>query len=197
MMAISAKTRRGILWLLLLAALLAAGVGAAVPFLTSGLPDPTVADRDELLRWLVTRDLAKESPKTRLVLIQRLEQEFRSGVDWDALNRQTTEAQRKQLWSNIPLLLGPWLNEKASVYSQLPDKQRLQFIDGVIDSLLAWRGADRLQVGHSGGAPQSKSRGLVSTFLDQVEECKRNAEPQQRDRISQFLGAIQVRFLMR
>ena len=196
-MALFPKNRRGVLWLLLLAALLAAGIGAVVPFLTSGLPDPAVANRDELLRWLVTRDLAKEPPETRLVLVQRLDEEFRSGVDWDALNRQTTEAQRKQLWSNIPLLLGPWLSEKASVYWQLPDKQRLQFIDGVIDSLLAWRGADRLQVGHGDGAPQSESRGLVSVFLDQVEECKRNAEPQQRDRILQFLGALQVRFLMR
>jgi hypothetical protein len=86
------KNRRGILWLALLATLLAVGAAAAVPFLRSRLPDPAVANRDELLRWLVTRDLAMETPQTRLVLIQRLGQEFHSGVDWDALKRKTNGA---------------------------------------------------------------------------------------------------------
>jgi hypothetical protein len=191
------KNRRGILWLLALAALLAAAIGAAVPFLAPGLPDPAVASRDELLRWLVTRDLAQESPSTRLALVERLEQEFRSSMDWDAFDAKMTEAQRKRLWSNIPLLLGPWLSEKASVYAQLPERQRPQFIDGVIDSLLAWRGVDRLQARHSSDASPGRSRSLLAVLLEQVEECKRNAEPQQRDRILQFLGALQVRFLMR
>jgi hypothetical protein len=197
-MVVSSKTHRGVLWLLLLLALLAAGVGAAVPFLTPGLPDPAVANREELLRWLVTRDLGQESSKTRLVIVQRLEQEFRAGVDWEALSRQTTEAQRKQLWCNIPLLLGPWLTEKASLYSQLPDAKRIEFIDGVIDSLQAWRGADQLQAPQSAETPSAQRRGAVQKmFLDQVEECKRSADQQQRDRIAQFVAALQFRFLMR
>jgi hypothetical protein len=197
MMVMSAKTRRGVLWLLALAALLAAGVGAGRFLFRPGLSDPAVADSDELLRWLVTRDLGQESARTRLVLVQRLEQEFRAGVDWEALNQQMTDAHRKQLWNNIPLLLGPWLSEKASHYSQLPVTQRLKFIDGVIDSLLAWRGADRLQTAQSSEASSSQSRGVVSVFLEQVEECRRNADVRQREHISQFLAALQLRFLMR
>ena len=187
-----AKNRRGILWLVLAVAL-AVGIGVAIPLLPPRLPDPAVANRDQLLRWLVARDLAKESPKTRLVLIQRLEKEFHSGVDWEALKRNTTEAQRKQLWSNIPLLLGPWLNERASAYSQLPPAERLQFIDEVIDSLTAWSGAEKLQP----HAAHSDSDGMLSAVLGQVEECKRTAEPKQRDHISHFLADLQLRFLLR
>ena len=191
------KNRRGILWLALLATLLAVGVAAAMPFFRSRLPDPAVANRDELLRWLVTRDLAEETPQTRLLLIQRLQQEFHSGVDWDALKRKTNEAQRKRLWSNIPLLLGPWISDNASAYSQLPQAKRLQFIDNVIDSLMTWRGAERLQMPKDGDAAQSGSGSLMSVLLDQVEECKRKAEPQERKHISQFLAALQFRFLTR
>jgi hypothetical protein len=191
------KNRRGILWLLLLVALLAAGIGVTLPLLRPRLPDPAVANHDELLRWLVTRNLAEESPETRLVLIRRLEQEYRGGVDWDALNGQTTEAQRKRLCSNIPLLLGPWLSDRASAYSRLPNAERRQFIDGIIDSLLAWRGAGQLQGEKDGSAAQSGPAGLLSAILRQVEECRREAEPQQRHRISQFLAALQLRFLTR
>ena len=63
--AMFSKNRRGILWLLVLVALVAAGIGTAIPFLQPRLPDPAVASRDELLRWLVARDLAKESPQTQ------------------------------------------------------------------------------------------------------------------------------------
>jgi hypothetical protein len=191
------RNRRGVLWLLLAAAMLVVGIGVGLTVLRSGLPDPAVASRDELLRWLVTRDLAKESPKTRLVLVQRLEHEFCSGVDWDALKGKTSKEQRKQLWSNIPLLLGPWLSDKASVYSQLSEAKRLQFIDGVIDSLMTWRGADRLQDGNAGSTSQNAGGGLITAMFSQIEECKRDAPPQQRDCISQFVAALQFRFLTR
>lgn len=195
-MKLFSKNRRGILLLLLLAALLAAGAGIAVPLLISGLPDPAVANRDQLLRWLVARDLAKEPPKTRLVLVQRLEGEFRSGIDWEALNRKLTETQREQLWNNIPSLFGPWLSDKASAYSQLPKKERPRFIDGVIDSLMRWRGVERVKTQKAGEHGHDASN-LMSVFLSQVEECKRNAEPQQRGDITNFLAALQIRILTR
>jgi hypothetical protein len=95
------------------------------------------------------------------------------------------------------LLLGPWISDNASAYSQLPQAKRLQFIDDIIDSLMTWRGAERLQMPKGGDAAQSGSGSLMSVLLDQVEECKRNAEPQERKHISQFVAALQFRFLTR
>lgn len=191
------KNRRRVLGLLLLTALLAAGVGATLPFLSSGLPDPAVANHDELLQWIVARDLTLESPKTRLVLAQRLEQQLCEGIDWDSLNKQTTEAQRRQLWKNIPLMFGPWLSDKAETYARLSKAQRAKFMDRILATILAWHGADRLQTQQDKNTPSGASRGLLSVLMDEVETCKRNAEPSEREHLSQFLLALQMRFLMR
>jgi hypothetical protein len=188
--------RRLVLWLLLLTVLAATGIGAAVPFLVSGLPNPAVANREELLRWLVARDLAKESPETCLVLVQRLEEEFGDGLDWDSLDGEVTDAQREQLWKNIPRLFGPWLSEKAAIYARLSNGERPQFMDHIFKTLLTWRGADRLQTKQAGDGPATQPRSLLSVFFDQVEARKRDAEPSEREHISQFVGALQARALM-
>jgi hypothetical protein len=188
--------RKLILWLLLPTALLATGIGAAVPFLVLGLPDPAVANREELLRWIVARDLTKESPETCLVLVRRLEEEFRDGVDWASLDGEVTDAQREQLWKNIPLLFGPWLNEKAAIYAQLSSAERPKFMDRIFKTLLTWQGADRLQAKQSTDSPATPPHSLLSVFSDQVEASKRNAEPSEREHISQFLWALQARALM-
>jgi hypothetical protein len=188
-------TRRRILWLLLPLALLGTGVGAAVPFFFPGLPDPAVANREQLFRWIITRDLAKESPETCLVLVQRLEEEFRTGVDWDSMDGHITDAQREQLWKNIPLLFRPWLCEKAKVYARLSAVERSKFMDAIFNTLSAWRGADKLQAKPSDNASAQRPN-LLSVFFDQVDACKKEAEPDERDRITQFVGALQIRALM-
>jgi hypothetical protein len=193
-MATPTKNRRKlILWVLMLTVLLAAGVGAAVPFLVPRLPDPAVANRDELLRWLVARDLANESPETCLALVLRLEDEFRDGVDWDALNEKTTEAQRQQLWKNIPQLFGPWLSDKAETYARLAKTERPKFMDSVFKTLMAWKGADRLQAKQTSDAPSNAPPSLLTVFFDQANALQRDAEPAQRDHISQFLCALTLR----
>jgi hypothetical protein len=197
-MTIFPKSRRKvILWLVLPLALLASGIGAAVPLLVSGLPDPAVANREELLRWLVARDLSQQSPETCLVLVRRLEEEFRDGVDWAALDGQLTEPQREQLWKNIPLLFGPWLSDKAAIYARLSNRERPKFMDEIFKTLVAWQGADRLQTKPTSDAPSATPRSLLAVFSDQVEATKRNAEPSERERISQFIWALQIRTLMR
>jgi hypothetical protein len=196
-MATPAKKRGRIvaLWLALLLALLATG-GVAAAFLFSGLPDPAVANRDQLLRWLVARDLAKESPETCRVLVRRLDEEFASGVDWESLSDQMSEGHRKQLWKNIPLLFRPWLSEKAAIYARLSQEQRSKFMDKVLKTLAAWQGADRLQAKPSDQGSCDSPRSLLTVFLDQIEACKRNAEPSEREQITQFVLALQMRALM-
>jgi hypothetical protein len=190
-MVASLKNRRGIVWLLVLLAVLATGVGA-VPLFMSGLPDPAVANREELLRWIVARDLAKESPETCLVLVNRLEAEFGTGVDWESLDGRLSEAQREQLWRNIPLLFRPWLVEKATAYARLAKAQRSEFMDGVFKTLAAWKGADRLRAKQAGGATAPS---LLRVFFDLVESYKQSAGPSQREQITQFVAALQFRAL--
>jgi hypothetical protein len=196
-MATPAKNHRRIvtLWLMLLLVLLATG-GVAAAFLFSGLPDPAVANRDQLLRWLVARDLSKESPETRLVLVRRLDEEFATGIDWESLAGQMSEGHREQLWKNIPLLFRSWLSEKAATYARLSQTQRSKFMDKVLKTLAAWQGADRLQAKQGSPSSPEAPRTLLMVFLDQIEACKRNAEPSDREQITQFVLALQMRALM-
>jgi hypothetical protein len=192
-MSILPKSRRRVFGVLLLAVLLATVVGAAVPFLLPGLPDPAVAGRDDLFRWVVTRDLAQETPETRVVLARRLEQEFSTGVDWSILE-SATEAQRRQLWKNLPPLFGAWLRDKAAAYAQLPERQRTKFMDGIFAAVASWQGVERYEP-RPGDSASAGTGGLLRIFADQMQECQRGASAQERDRLSRFFWALQARFL--
>lgn len=191
------KNRRKTVWLLvLLASILTIGVAASL-MMPHGLPHPDIASRHELLQWVVDRDLAKESPETCLTLVRRLEGEFSAtGVDWASLDGQLTDAQREQLWKNIPLLFRPWLGEKAAIYARLSNAERSRFMDSVMKMLATWQGADQLQVKKADKHTAKESHDLTAMLINQIEAYKRDAEPSERDRIDQFFLAIQARALM-
>ena len=132
------RSHRRIVGVLLSAAVLLAGAATAWRFLPPGFPDPATADLAGLVRWTVDRELAQESPETRLVLARRLEEAFRGGVDWQAVKRRTTEAQRRRLWANLPLLLEPWLSEKAAIYAKMNCDEGRKLVDGILDAVTRW-----------------------------------------------------------
>jgi len=118
-----------------------------------------------------------------------------SSID-KALDGEITDAQREQLWKNIPLLFRPWLSEKAAIYARLSNAERPKFMDCIFKTLLTWQGADRLQTEQSTDGPSTTPHSMLSVFADQVEASKRDAEPLEREHISQFLWALQARALM-
>ena len=189
------RSHRGILVLFVSVALLAAGGVAASVWLWPGLPDPAVADRDGLLRWLVARDLSAESAETRRTLALRLDDEFSSGIDWQETTGQLDDAQRQRVWENILVLLEPWFMEKADVYAQLDDAKRPEYVDQLIDSIAIWQGADSLQP--QGNAATDQPEGLLSILFEQVEQWQQDADPQRRERIGQFLLAIKKQWALR
>ena len=182
---------RGILTGMALVGLLVAGAALVLVFARRTLPDPSRADRQQLLRWLVVRDLADEAPATRLVLAQRLETEFAEGIDWEATGQRLDDAHRHQLWNNIPLVLGAWLGDKAAAYDRLPSEERRPLLDACLKTLDAWRPVEALRpasVSPSGGSPS----GLLMTG---VESCKAQATSQQCEVIDRFVVAVQTHWL--
>jgi len=159
------------------------------------LPDPAVADRDDLLRWLVARDLGAESMETRRVLARRLEEEFGTGIDWEGTGQQLDESQRQQLWNNVLLLLEPWLMDKTNRYFAISAAERPAFLDRLIDMIGVWRGIDSLCPQPSDSTGQQG--GLLAVLLEQTEQWKQQADPQRSQQIGQFMLAIQSRWLMR
>ena len=192
------RIRRGILAILLVAAVLAAAGFVAVPFFRPRLPHPEVADRDELVRWLVVRDLSAEPAETRRVLVRRLEEEFYTGLDWENLCERLDQSQRKRVWDNIVLLLEPWFMDKTDQYFKLATAERTAYLDRLLDMIAVWRGAELLRPEQTGTAEEPREKGgLLEVLFDQVKQWKERAEPKRREQIDQFLLAVQVRWLLR
>ncbi len=186
--------RRGVLRVLVALVVFAAAVGGSAALLWPRLPDPAVANREQLLRWLVTRDLGKESPETRAVLARRLEEEFGEGTDWRAAAAGLSDEQRQRAWENILLLLEPWFSEKVDGYYALGAGDRSAYLDRFLDTLTAWKGIEALRPAASSPPAGSANRGgLFSILMDRVAEWEAAADPPRREQIGQFLVALQVR----
>ena len=159
---------------------------------SSLLPDPEHADRNELIRWMVTRDLGKESAHTREVLARRLDSEF-VGVDWERLDGQMSVEHRRVLWKNLPLLLEPWFMDKLAAYSKCDEAQRQSFVDATIDRMVDLSGMNCLRE-KSENRPPPKLNQLLT---ENVEIWKKRAGPEEKQRIGQLYAAIQTRWLIR
>ena len=188
---------------LVLAVFLAVSVTVAVRLYQSGsygcrLADPSTADRTELLYWVVTRDLNEETPETRRVLAHRLDEEFRAGIDWDAVGEQLDAERRARLWRNVPLLLEPWFMEKVDGYFNESDERRVAYLNEMIDSVAVWAGLDALLPGvaEENGATQ-RPAGLTEMLLGEVERWQQRSVPERRQRMAEFLAAMRARWLAR
>jgi hypothetical protein len=186
--------------LAILCFLLATGLAIAAAVALRGwqLPDPDQASPEQLLRWLVTRDLGQESADIRGQLARRLEEAFPEKVDWPSLKAQLDTTQRARLWKNVVLLLEPWFLEHMEGYFGRPPAERIAFLDGMLDRLATWRGVETLRADEP-VAPDSSlaPQGIVQVLLDRVEQWKKQAEPRQRERITDFVAAVQTRWVQR
>ncbi len=183
---------RVLMILVVVVLLIGGGVRAAFLFYPS-LPDPADANRDELLQWLVVRDLRDESPETLEVLGQRLEEEFSTGFDWETEENRLDESQRERVCDNVVVLMKPWFLGKTRRYFQLADDRRPAFLDKLIDTMTVWNEVDSLRPAAASGG----QGGLLVTLAEEMEQWKREANPAERERIEEFSRAIQVQLLRR
>jgi hypothetical protein len=177
--------------------MLSVAAGAGFWMVYPPLPDPTVATRHDLFRWLVLRDLSKESMETRLKILGRLDTEFEKIGDMDAKIESLEGKRRQMLWYNVTVLLEPWLLSKVEQYSQLPASQKIDYIDRFLDRAELWNkvGAACLKNGAAPG--QSSDRSVSKLVLDQIQQCSNRALPEQRQQMEAFISAVQARWLWR
>jgi hypothetical protein len=168
---------------------------AVVGFCWPRLPDPATADRDGLLRWLVTRDLGQEPFETRLVLARRLEEEFSGKIDWAAVGRNLDGQRRDRLWDNVLLLLEPWFADKVDGYFRLQEPQRPAYLDQTLQLIENWKGATALSPEDSAASPQARRPGLIEVVVERIGRWTESVTPQRRQQVREFLLAVQSRWL--
>ncbi|HYW78916.1 MAG TPA: hypothetical protein VE890_05030 [Thermoguttaceae bacterium] len=214
---------RKILILLITVALLAVGVAASIAMLYPRLPDPQVADREGLLRWLVTRDLRGEPIDTRRALARRFEEEFckacdtaasdastsdagtsdagtsdaAAAPDWESLAEQLDASQRQQFWENLTVVLEPWFLDKTDGYCEVSETERTAYLDRLIDMIAVMDGIDAIRPNSDESADHAEDGGLYALLLEQTQQWKQKAEPSRQERIDRLLIDMQKRYILR
>lgn len=190
--------RRGFLALFAFLLVVTAVIGGTIPFFYRDLPEPAKANRQELLRWLITKDLAKEPPERVLALGERLEAEFASGVDWSKYQSKLDEAQRKQLFQNIPYILRPWIVKKAEAYSQIAKDQKSAFLDRLLDTLEVWRGVEKLLPSSTAaGKEPAKSPKLLTILMQEMDKIQKESPDLQQKQVGKFWADVQMQWFLR
>ena len=166
--------------------------------LTHRLDDPLLADREDLVRWLVVRDLAREPDGLLHVLAMRLDEEFfATEFDWGEVAGQLSEAQRWRLIENLVVLFDPWCRARAACFAAVEPEGREAFLDEMLDRIEVLAGAGKIvdpspRGGMAGGT-------LTERMLASFEAITTPAEAvdAEADDVRQFLGALQRRWVTR
>jgi hypothetical protein len=180
--------RRSTLLIVILVA--TAAVTAGVIWVTA-LPHPRDASRDQLVHWLVLRDLRTEPAELRLALVRRLEEEFGENVDWDGVSEQLTQSQQQRVRDNLIVLLRPWFMDKLDGYLSLSMNEKVPYVDKLLDTITAWRGVDTLQT----GADTDGKQKLFEIFMQRAVLWQKEAKPLRAEQIGDFMLAIQIRYV--
>ena len=89
-------------------------------YMITRLPPPAACSKEQLLRWLVLRDLSTASPRTRSALVDRLQTEILRDPNVVEGASSLTPSQSRQLHKNVKLLQHVWFVDRVDQYHQLP-----------------------------------------------------------------------------
>lgn len=181
------RRHRGILAVLTLLALAAASAGAGWYYFLYQLPHPRDADKSQLFRWLVQREIVDEPYEIQVALIDRLEAELPDVSELDDATSQLDGHQREQLSRNFRQLKRVWFTTRADRFAACPENERANFL------------ARQLRTIHSVSAilaqEGASSPNLMSGFFDDIQRWMEEAGADQRQRMAEVVEAAVVYWL--
>lgn len=161
------------------------------------LPHPAVADREELMRWLVLRDLQKEPPEIRFTLVSRLQEEVQRNFEPASLQSRLDPSYRDRVWANVLVLIETWYSANVDRYFESSPDQRPACLDRAIEEVTQWKGLAALRPGSpSADSETGSDAAVIELFAEQVNRWKEQASPQRRRQITQFDTALRARWLL-
>ena len=190
---------RGILATIASAALVLGLAGTAVGVWVLRLPHPMQANRSQLVRWLVLRDLQHEPLEIRQCLVNRLQDELHAGpLVAGGGQASLSEPLRQRLNANCELLQHDWFLIRSAEYAALPRDERTAFLDHQVATLIVWCKTQQ-QLADSGSADQiapvrgstspadsssssqaGSSAGAAARFFDCLQDWLQAAPPDRR-----------------
>ncbi len=161
------------------------------------LPAPATANREDLMRWLVLRDLRTQTPEIRSTLLRRLQEEAQQDLDPDAIRTQLDPRYHDRLWTNILVLIESWYAHRVDGYLAAPASERPAYLDQTITEVEQWKDLAALAPGQDPSLPApSAEAAILDLFVQQVTSWKEGASPQRRREITEFDAALRSRWLL-
>lgn len=184
-MPIIRRTGAVILGLVVSTAIVAAGLGWYL--LAAQLPDPRIANRAGLCRWLVLRDLSAEPRDVQRAIVDRLQTELKSGLAADSGSGLLTPANRRQLQGNAEFLQQVWFEYRVEQYASCRRDEQMPFLEEQIDTIANWS-AIQLPDADSDTAGVSSAGDSAVQFFGKIEGWIERATG---DNQSQMITAVQ------
>lgn len=167
-----------------------------------GPPDPSTQSPEEVTKYLASEDFGKLSIEQKQQYLQQAREagrlEFRRGFGGEDLSQQ----QRRQLSENMADVGRQRMRERLDAFFELPQDQRDEYIDRMLDSL------QRRSAGSSGGARASRPDGSTEQQEEAADDDRprrrgptpeglkrmlENTDPEDRARMGEFMKAMRKR----
>jgi hypothetical protein len=189
--------RYGLLIGLSIVAMLGVAAGAGLFLAYAPLPDPSAATSEQIFRWLVTRDMSREPIAVRQAIVDRLDAGLGQTNELAENVARLDDSQRATLWTNIGVLLDPWLLEKVDEYAKCPAGEQPAYLDRFLDRVEQWSKIGAACLRGQAGNEAKGDASLSKLIADRIAECSRRAGPAERKQISAFMAAVQARWIWR
>lgn len=185
------RRHRGILATLVLSGLVAGGTATTWYFQVVDLPHPSHASSEQLLRWVVQRDLESETPDVRLALVDRLVAELNnSGLRVDRNIDGLSERQKQTLHKNLELIKSVWFESRADRYAEIAPDEQMLFLDKQLRTIDLVR---RLPVFRRDDTEQNER--FLEAFFDDLGRWVARAEAARKQRMQQLIQDAVVSWL--
>lgn len=159
------------------------------------LPCPEKADREDVVRWLVLRDLRHETIETRTALLRRVEEEFGADFDPAEVGQQLDARYRDRLWTNILTLLETWYSNRVDGYLLTAPSERTAFLDETIAQIEAWKDLAALRPTVDTDCSTGEA-GMLALFGQEIGLWKEKASLQRRREMTEFDTSLRARWLV-
>jgi len=146
-------------------------------------------------RWLVTHDVAEQTPSFRRELAERIALQLDCEPQLTSTLDELPSTERTRLTENGRLLMEAWFRDCAVKYAGLPSRdEKRAFVDHQIDRLQLWGVLDFFA---DDEATDNSSGRLTLQLIELVQQWIDEAPADEQPMLRDLLNAVQRRYLRR
>jgi hypothetical protein len=161
---------------------------AAYSAISGARAERVLDDREALKAWMTSADAEHEPLSVRRHWVHRLEQDFRSDYDWQAVYDALPAEELHRFDVNFNELTRLMLMDKAVLWHSRQGKRREEYLETELPDLQNWK----LIVNNS-RARSKRGNSLLSELARSPDRWFADVTPAERKRLDEFRKALEQR----